>query len=198
MYNWFADMNMKPADNGGELTTNYNWTAVALLLLAINSIELARALLPLPHGIRDAAADGSRSDGVVAGHNVDGSSVDNVSGSQSNLPQLQPISTTTSVEGEMPAIIIVIGSSMLANAIVGIILTIMLMWYHRVVEIKKSLEYLYVSCTVAVLIFMLRIYELAEIVYYDSIMELESVIQASAAACLLFLATIDGFTVYKE
>ncbi|XP_073824005.1 sulfonylurea receptor [Musca autumnalis] len=169
--------------------------AVALLLLAINSIELAKALLPLPHGIRDASEPGG---GVGSGgHNVDdgSSSVDNVSGSQSNLPQLQP---TTSVEGETQPIIIVIGSSMLANAIAAIILTIMLMWYHRVVEIKKSLEYLYVSCTVAVLIFMLRIYELAEIVYYDSIMELESVIQASAAACLLFLAIIDGFTVYKE
>lgn len=105
--------------------------AVALLLLAINSIELAKALLPLPPGIGGDGGDGS--DG---GHNVDGSSADNVSGSQSNLPQLQP---TTSVEGETQPIIIVIGSSMLANAIAGIILTIMLMWYHRVVEIKKSL-----------------------------------------------------------
>ena len=49
-----------------------------------------------------------------------------------------------------------------------------------------------------VLIFFLRIYELAEIVYYDSITTLNSTIQASSAFCLLLLAILDGFTVYKE
>lgn len=109
--------------------------AVALLLLAINSIELAKALLPLPQHI-NADGDGGVGGGGGAGNN----GVVNGNGSQSNLPQ--PTSAT-SVENETnemsETIVIVIGTSILANAITAIIFTITLMWYHRVVEIKKSL-----------------------------------------------------------
>uniref|UniRef100_A0A1I8P9M9 ATP-binding cassette sub-family C member Sur n=1 Tax=Stomoxys calcitrans TaxID=35570 RepID=A0A1I8P9M9_STOCA len=152
--------------------------AIALVLLAINSIELAKALLPWPQYIKNAMGQVA-----AAGGN----------GSPSNLPQ-----TSSTIENEAEILIVVIGSSTLANAMASIVLTITLMCYHRVVEVKKSLEFLYVSSTLAVLIFILRIYELADIVYYESIMELESVIQATSAACLFFMALIDGFTVYKE
>uniref|UniRef100_A0A1A9WKE1 Uncharacterized protein n=1 Tax=Glossina brevipalpis TaxID=37001 RepID=A0A1A9WKE1_9MUSC len=95
-------------------------------------------------------------------------------------------------------ITVVIGKTTLANAWAAITLTVMLMWFHRVVEIKKSVEFLYVSCTMSALIFILRIYELAEIVYYESVWELESCLQTFSAICLLSIGFIDGFTVYKE
>ncbi|XP_075150338.1 uncharacterized protein LOC142224454 [Haematobia irritans] len=160
--------------------------AITLLLLAINSIELAKALLPLPQHINDAITEEPGDGG-----GGDRKSNDQ-SGSQSNLPQ--PLA----MGNEAEAIVVVIGSSILANAITAIIMTITLICYHRMVELKKSLEFLYVSSAMTVLIFILRIYELAEIVYYESIMELESIIEATSAVCLLFLAIIDGFTVYKE
>lgn len=108
--------------------------AAALLLLAINSIELAKALLPLPQHIN---VDGG---GGIEGGGTRNNGVVNGNGSQSNLPH--PTSAT-SVENETnemsETIVIVIGTSILANAITAIIFTIILMWYHRVVEIKKSL-----------------------------------------------------------
>ncbi|XP_065358147.1 ATP-binding cassette sub-family C member Sur [Calliphora vicina] len=163
--------------------------AVALLLFAINTIELAKALLPLPSNINDAGIGGNSANNGYENNYQQGN------GSESNLPQQQQ---QTFIDTEPDHIVVVIGFASLANALAALILTIMLIWYHRLVETKKSLEFLYVSSTLSVLIFILRIYELAEIVYYDSIMALESIIQASSAFCLLLLAIIDGFTVYKE
>ncbi|XP_046811871.1 ATP-binding cassette sub-family C member Sur-like, partial [Lucilia cuprina] len=173
--------------------------AVALLLLAINSIELAKALLPLPANINDAGGGGGGVLGDDASNSGNNGYANNYpgNGSESNLPQQQQHEQTF-MNTEPDFIIVVIGFASLANALAALILTIMLIWFHRMVELKKSLEFLYISSTLSVLIFVLRIYELAEIVYYDSLMALESIIQASSALCLLLLAIIDGFTVYKE
>ncbi|TMW53931.1 hypothetical protein DOY81_000988 [Sarcophaga bullata] len=178
--------------------------AIVLLLFAINTIELATALLPLPGDINDRG--GGIGGGVGGSINNSGNSDNNGyennykgNGSESNLPQQQQQQHDQPfIDTEPDKIVVVIGFGTLANALAACLLTIILIWYHRLVEIKKSIEFLYVSCTLTVLIFFLRIYELAEIVYYDSITTLESVIQASSALCLLLLAIIDGFTVYKE
>ena len=50
----------------------------------------------------------------------------------------------------------------------------------------------------ATLTFLFRIYELAEIVYFEKWFELEPFIHAASAVALLSLASIDIFTVYKE
>ncbi|KAM7354688.1 sulfonylurea receptor [Cochliomyia hominivorax] len=185
--------------------------AVALLLLSINTIELAKALLPLPSNINDAGggAGGGGGGNVAVDSNSGNNGYEKIyqgNGSESNLPhhrqqqqqQHEQQQSQTFIDTEPDFIVVVIGFASLANALAALILTIMLICYHRLVELKKSIGFLYISSTLSVLIFILRIYELAEIVYYDSITTLESVIQASSALCLLLLATIDGFTVYKE
>uniref|UniRef100_A0A1A9ZP07 ATP-binding cassette sub-family C member Sur n=1 Tax=Glossina pallidipes TaxID=7398 RepID=A0A1A9ZP07_GLOPL len=145
------------------------------MLLAINSIELIRALI------------------IVEPDDVNFISSVN-SESNSSYPEFQRLEATTRTDH----ITIVIGKTTLANAWAAISLTLMLMWYHRVVELKKSVEFLYVSCTMSTLIFILRIYELVEIICYESVWELESSLQIFSGLCVLSIGFIDGFTVYKE
>lgn len=71
--------------------------ASALLLFALNTIELARALLPL------------------------------------SAEQLQQKNTDDNNK-----IKLAVGSDLLWNALAALCLTLILMWYHRVVEVKKS------------------------------------------------------------
>ncbi|XP_037885915.1 ATP-binding cassette sub-family C member Sur isoform X2 [Glossina fuscipes] len=149
--------------------------AVAIILLAINSIELIRALI------------------IVEPDNVNITSSVN-SDNNSSYPEFQRLEANKRTDH----ITIVIGKTTLANAWAAISLTLMLMWYHRVVELKKSVEFLYVSCTMSTLIFILRIYELVEIICYESVWELESSLQTFSALCVLSIGFIDGFTVYKE
>lgn len=108
--------------------------AVALLLFSINTIELAKALLPLP------AASAVINDGGGAGYlNSGNNGYENNykgNGSESNLPQQQPQQFAGT---EPDQIIVVIGFASLANALSALILTIVLIWYHRLVELKKSL-----------------------------------------------------------
>lgn len=73
--------------------------AVSLLLLAINSLELARSLLP-----------------------------------QRNAEQLYQLFDATPKELN---VLIIIGAGAVWNALAAILLTIMLMCYHRVLERKK-------------------------------------------------------------
>lgn len=48
------------------------------------------------------------------------------------------------------------------------------------------------------LIFLLRIDELAEVAYYEELLELETLLLSVTVLCLLGLAALDGFTIYKE
>lgn len=116
--------------------------AVALLLLSINTIELAKALLPLPTNINDAGGGSGGGGGVEVGDSNSGNNgYENIyqgNGSESNLPQQQQQSQTF-IESEPDFIVVVIGFASLANALAAFILTIMLIWYHRLVELKKSL-----------------------------------------------------------
>lgn len=118
--------------------------AVALLLFAINTIELAKALLPMANIINESAGGGSNDNTGNSGNN----GYENIytgNGSESNLPQSKQeqqqaeLPMPSTIDTEPDHIVIVIGFATLANALSAIILTIMLMWYHRVVEIKKSL-----------------------------------------------------------
>lgn len=120
--------------------------AVALLLLSINTIELAKALLPLPTNINDAGGGSGGGGGVEVGDSNSGNNgYENIyqgNGSESNLPHQQEQhqqQSQTFIESEPDFIVVVIGFASLANALAAFILTIMLIWYHRLVELKKSL-----------------------------------------------------------
>lgn len=111
--------------------------AVALLLFAINTIELAKALLPLPSNINDAGGGGG---GDSNSGNNGYENINKGNGSESNLPQPQhQYDQQTLIDSEPDHIVVVIGFASLANALSGLALTIMLIWYHRLVELKKSL-----------------------------------------------------------
>lgn len=75
--------------------------AAALLLFSLNTIELARALLPL------------------------------------STEQLQQ-QTTHDNNITANTTHLAVGSDLLWNALASLCLTLILMWYHRVVEVKKS------------------------------------------------------------
>ncbi|KAH8273788.1 hypothetical protein KR044_000666 [Drosophila immigrans] len=134
--------------------------AVSLLLLAVNSLELARSLLP-----------------------------------QRDVDQLNLLFESSPMELN---VMIVIGAGAVWNALAAILLTIMLMCYHRLLERKKVTVFLYGSIAVELLIFMLRIYELAEVVYYEDFLELETSLACVAVLGFLALAIFDGYTIYKE
>ncbi|XP_050319801.1 LOW QUALITY PROTEIN: ATP-binding cassette sub-family C member Sur [Bactrocera neohumeralis] len=135
--------------------------AAALLLFSLNTIELARALLPL-------SAEQSQQ------KNTDDNNI------AANMTYL------------------VVGSDLLWNALAALSLTLILMWYHRVVEVKKSTNYLYFTCIIELFISFVRIYELAEISYFQSIYEMEACLETLSVMSLLGMAAIDGFTIYKE
>ncbi|XP_037957308.1 ATP-binding cassette sub-family C member Sur isoform X2 [Teleopsis dalmanni] len=160
-----------------------------LLLLTINTLELARALLSEP-------AVG-RNGGII--NRYDGISGTNkepvINEVQQRHQQQEQVGNN---EIETDRIVVVIGVSMLWNALCAILLTILLIVFHRIVELKKKVEFLYVSVGVEILVFAFRIYELAEIVYDQNIYELESCLQAMTAICLLSVGMADGFSIYKE
>ncbi|XP_046866471.1 ATP-binding cassette sub-family C member Sur [Drosophila willistoni] len=137
--------------------------AVSLLLLAVNSLELARSLLPPKRSVQE----------------------------------LNRLFQSPAVLRELN-VLIVIGSGAVWNALAATLLTIMLMCYHRVLERKKVTVLLYASIAVELLIFALRLNELAEVVYYEDLFELETCLQVITVLCLLALVTVDGFTIYKE
>nr|XP_043068593.1 ATP-binding cassette sub-family C member Sur [Drosophila bipectinata] len=134
--------------------------AVSLILLAANSLEFARTLLPY--------------------HSV---------------PQLNLLFDSNPREQNF---LIVIGSGEIWNAILSTLLTLMLMLYHRVVERKKATVFLYASTAVEILTFVLRTNELSELVYYEDLWELQTCLVAISATCMLVLASLDGYTIYKE
>ncbi|KAL7741933.1 hypothetical protein ACLKA6_012144 [Drosophila palustris] len=134
--------------------------AVSLLLLAVNSLELARSLLPQRH-----------------------------------VEQLNQLFESSPMELN---VMIVIGSGAVWNALAAILLTIMLMCYHRLLERKKVTGFLYGSITVEMLVFLLRIDELAEVFYYEDFLELETSLVSITVLSLLTLAIFDGYTIYKE
>ena len=112
--------------------------AIALLLFAINTIELTTALLPLPGDINDTDGGGGGGGSINNSVNSDNNGYENNykgNGSESNLPQQheQPF-----IDTEPDQIVVVIGFGTLANALAACLLTIILIWYHRLVEIKKS------------------------------------------------------------
>ncbi|XP_017856779.1 PREDICTED: ATP-binding cassette sub-family C member Sur [Drosophila arizonae] len=134
--------------------------AVSLLLLAVNSLELARSLLP-----------------------------------QRRTEQLYQLFDSTPKELN---VLIIIGTGTVRNALAAVLLTIMLMCYHRVLERKKMTDFLYGSIAIEMLIFLLRIDELAEVAYYEELLELETCLLSVTVICLLVLAALDGYTIYKE
>ncbi|KAH8377825.1 hypothetical protein KR093_007269 [Drosophila rubida] len=134
--------------------------AVSLLLLAVNSLELARSLLP-----------------------------------QRDVDQLNLLFESPPMELN---VMIVIGAGAVWNALAAILLTIMLMCYHRLLERKKVTVFLYGSIAVELLIFILRLYELAEVAYFEDFLELETSLASVAVLSLLTLAIFDAYTIYKE
>lgn len=156
--------------------------AVSLILLAANSLEFARTLLP-----------------------------------HHSAPQLNLLFDSTPREQNF---LIVIGSGEIWNAILSTLLTLMLMLYHRIVERKKATGgclfccrtpcaffhlkfacfsvFLYASTAVEVLTFVLRTNELSELVYYEDLWELQTCLVGISATCMLVLASLDGYTIYKE
>ncbi|XP_054082882.1 ATP-binding cassette sub-family C member Sur [Zeugodacus cucurbitae] len=135
--------------------------ATALLLFSLNTIELARALLPL---------------------------------STDKLQQQGTDDNNITAESTY----LIISSDLLWNALAALCLTLILMWYHRVVEVKKSTNYLYFTSLTELFIAFVRIYELAEISYFQNIYEMEACLETLSALSLLGMAAIDGFTIYKE
>lgn len=121
--------------------------AIALLLFAINTIELATAMLPLPGHINDTGGggggDGGGINNIPSTSNSDNNGYESNykgSGSESNLPQQQhEHQPLTFMNTEPDQILVVIGFATLANAMSSLMLTIILIWYHRVVEMKKSI-----------------------------------------------------------
>ncbi|XP_017042869.2 ATP-binding cassette sub-family C member Sur [Drosophila ficusphila] len=134
--------------------------AVSLFLLALNSLNLARILLP-PKSVRQL----------------------------NKLFQLTPRDQNY---------LIVVGPGEVWNAILSTLLTLMLMFYHRIVELKKSKVFLYASTGVEVLSFALLTNELSELAYYEDLLELQTCLVGLSALCMMSLALLDGFTLYKE
>lgn len=58
--------------------------------------------------------------------------------------------------------------------------------------------FLYGSIAMELLIFLLRIDELAEVAFNEEIFELETCLLSVTVLCLLTLAVLDGYTIYKE
>ncbi|XP_020715182.1 ATP-binding cassette sub-family C member Sur isoform X2 [Ceratitis capitata] len=114
------------------------------------------------------------------------------------IQQQQQAQVTTDNNLGNNFIYLIIGNDLLWNALAALSLTLILMWYHRVMEVKKSTNYLYFTCIVELFISFIRTYELAEIFYYQNIYEMEACLEALSALSLLGMATIDGFTIYKE
>ncbi|KAH8374388.1 hypothetical protein KR200_009826 [Drosophila serrata] len=94
--------------------------------------------------------------------------------------------------------LIVIGSGEAWNALFATLLTLTLMLYHRMVERKKATVFLYASTAVEVVLFALRTNELSELVYYEDVLELQTCLVGVSAMCMMALASLDGFTIYKE
>ncbi|EDV32266.2 uncharacterized protein Dana_GF14135 [Drosophila ananassae] len=134
--------------------------AVSLILLAANSLEFARTLLP-----------------------------------HHSVPQINLLFDSSPREQNF---LIVIGSGEVWNAILSTLLTLMLMLYHRIVERKKATVFLYASTAVEILTFVLRTNELSELVYYEDLWELQTCLVGISATCMLVLAFLDGYTIYKE
>ncbi|KAH8351886.1 hypothetical protein KR084_000433 [Drosophila pseudotakahashii] len=134
--------------------------AISLLLLALNSLELARNFLP-----------------------------------QQNVRHLNDL-----FEGSPRDLnyLVVIGSGEVWNALFSSFLTLMLMLYHRIVERKKSTVFLYASTAVEVLTFALLSNELFELGRYEDFLELQTCLVGLSALCMVSLAMLDGFTIYKE
>lgn len=156
--------------------------AVSLIFLAANSLEFARTLLP-----------------------------------HHSVPQINLLFDSSPREQNF---LIVIGSGEVWNAILSTLLTLMLMLYHRIVESKKATGwslfcfrtpcayfhlkfacfsvFLYASTAVEILTFVLRTNELSELVYYEDLWELQTCLVGISATCMLVLAFLDGYTIYKE
>ncbi|KAH8249165.1 hypothetical protein KR032_006949 [Drosophila birchii] len=94
--------------------------------------------------------------------------------------------------------LIIIGPGEMWNALFATLLTLALMLYHRMVERKKATVFLYASTAVEVVLFALRTNELSELVYYEDILELQTCLVGVSALCMMALASLDGFTIYKE
>ncbi|XP_043649909.1 ATP-binding cassette sub-family C member Sur isoform X2 [Drosophila teissieri] len=94
--------------------------------------------------------------------------------------------------------LVVIGSGELWNALFSTLLTLMLMLYHRIVERRKATVLLYASTAVEALTFALLSNELFELARYEDFLELQTCLVAMSAMCMVSLALLDGFTVYKE
>ncbi|EDW52361.1 GM11960 [Drosophila sechellia] len=134
--------------------------AISLLLLALNSFELARIFLP-----------------------------------HQNVRNLNQLFQSSPRDLNY---LVVIGSGELWNAIFSTLLTLMLMLYHRMVERKKATVFLYASTAVEALTFALLSNELFELGRYEDFLELQTCLVAMSAMCMVFLAMLDGLTVYKE
>lgn len=59
-------------------------------------------------------------------------------------------------------------------------------------------DYLYFTCITELFISFVRIYEFAEISYFQNIYEMEACLETLSAISLLGMAAIDGFTIYRE
>ncbi|KAH8255681.1 hypothetical protein KR038_008446 [Drosophila bunnanda] len=94
--------------------------------------------------------------------------------------------------------LIVIGPGEAWNSLFATLLTLTLMLYHRMVERKKATVFLYASTAVEVVLFALRTNELSELVYYEDVLELQTCLVGVSAMCMMALASLDGFTIYKE
>lgn len=158
--------------------------AASLLLLAANSLELARTLLP-----------------------------------HRSVRQLNQLFQFSPRERNF---LIVIGPGEVWSAALAALLTLTLMLYHRIVERKKATGeccladpfvrysctclkgfpllavFLYASTAVEVVVFALRTNELSELVYYEDILELQTCLVGASAMCMMVLAALDGFTIYKQ
>ncbi|XP_017075895.2 ATP-binding cassette sub-family C member Sur [Drosophila eugracilis] len=134
--------------------------AISLLLLAVNSFELARLCLPLQSVHR-----------------------------LNHLFQSSPRDLNY---------LVVIGSGEVWNALFSTLLTLKLMLYHRIVEGKKATVFLYASTAVEVLSFALLSNEFFELGRYEDLVELQTCLVGMSAMCMVSLALMDGFTIYKE
>ncbi|XP_055905091.1 ATP-binding cassette sub-family C member Sur isoform X2 [Eupeodes corollae] len=165
-------------------------SAIVVCLLVINTLELGRACLPLSQQFLT-TLKGVSNESVAAN--------DSYSSMKNNYTDLRA-TYIVPLRRSLPHILFLLpGLLEIWNAVVAICFTLVLLTFHRIIELKCAVGFLYASVPAVVYISFVRFYKLSEITFANnSIYEMEAFVQCSSGLCLFLLSITDAYTIYKQ
>ncbi|XP_055381997.1 ATP-binding cassette sub-family C member Sur isoform X2 [Condylostylus longicornis] len=177
--------------------------ACELLLLAINSLEICRSLLPLPfysvtfwtqNLINLETSTINTASATFELHNNNNS----INYKGHTVPLSTPLLMNSNNIDDNDKFQLILHSPpfIIYNSIFGIFMTFILIGYHRILEMRNIPEFLYVSMPLEIVLGIIRIYQIHFNV--PSYFDLEPFLNWSTGFCLFGIAIIDGYVLYKQ